>query len=343
MKKLLIASTALVAAAGMASADITITGSANAGYYSGLGMKDGLAKTTTGTKSVGLVTIKNSTGVVTEHADDIGSHYIKGTNRILAGTDGRDAGAAAKNETKTSAGIYSNAGIVATMTGAADNGITFSASVDAEAGTEIDTGDFEYDGAASGAFGLGAVSVTGGFGTLTFDDAGIDNLYDDDLTAADVSYATSVGGVSLTVAMDATNAASDKTSASAGYSTGAMSFTLATSDSTAGTSSSLSVAYTVSDAITVTGKTDQAAGKESVQTVTVATAINGITVTASSANDSTYDVDLGYTLSGVALTYGTDETDGWDATASYALGGGATVKAGFNNEDSAYAGVSFAF
>jgi hypothetical protein len=36
MKKLLIASTALVATAGMASADITITGHAAAGIYSGL-------------------------------------------------------------------------------------------------------------------------------------------------------------------------------------------------------------------------------------------------------------------------------------------------------------------
>ena len=36
MKKLLIASTALVATAGMASADITMSGSANAGIHSGL-------------------------------------------------------------------------------------------------------------------------------------------------------------------------------------------------------------------------------------------------------------------------------------------------------------------
>ena len=36
MKKLLIASTALVATAGMASADITISGHAAAGFHSGL-------------------------------------------------------------------------------------------------------------------------------------------------------------------------------------------------------------------------------------------------------------------------------------------------------------------
>ena len=39
MKKLLIATTALVATAGMASADITITGHAAAGIYSGLAQR----------------------------------------------------------------------------------------------------------------------------------------------------------------------------------------------------------------------------------------------------------------------------------------------------------------
>ena len=39
MKKLLIATTALVATAGMASADITISGHAAAGIYSGLAIK----------------------------------------------------------------------------------------------------------------------------------------------------------------------------------------------------------------------------------------------------------------------------------------------------------------
>ena len=43
MKKLLIASTALVATAGMASADITISGHAAAGIYSGLGNKNAVA------------------------------------------------------------------------------------------------------------------------------------------------------------------------------------------------------------------------------------------------------------------------------------------------------------
>jgi outer membrane protein OmpU len=198
MKKLLIASTALVATAGMASADITISGHAAAGIYSGLGNANGTAVTTTSADftywdaSANAVVTAASAAAVTLASED----------RILTGTDGRAVGAAAVAETFSGDGVYSNAGVDFTMTGATDNGISFSASVNIDAGTEIDAGDFELDGADGGTAGLGAVSMTGSFGTLTFDDAGIDNLYNDAYTAADVSYSTTVGAVSLTVAHD---------------------------------------------------------------------------------------------------------------------------------------------
>ena len=46
MKKLLIASTALVATAGMAAADVTVTGHAAAGFHSGLTNVAGAAQAT---------------------------------------------------------------------------------------------------------------------------------------------------------------------------------------------------------------------------------------------------------------------------------------------------------
>jgi outer membrane protein OmpU len=290
MKKLLIATTALVATAGMAAADITITGHAAAGIHSGL---DDVTTTTS----------------TTDVAAD---------------------------------GVYSNAGVAFALSGATDNGISFSASVDVMAGNKVDQGDFEYDGADDGAMDLGAVSMTGTFGTLTFDDAGIDNLYNDAYTAADVSYSTTVGAVSLTVAHD-TSGAADANSMSAGYTASGMGFTLLASDGSAGTSASVAVSYALNDTVSVTGKTDQVAGAESVQTITASTTLNGVSVALSSANNSTWDVDLGYTAGGFALTYGVDETDGWTATASSALGGGATFAAGVDSNDSMYAGVSFAF
>ena len=341
MKKLLIASTALVAAAGMASADITISGHAAAGIYSGLGNKNGVAKNVAGTTSKDYTAISTA-GVVTHYADSKTAHGAT-TDVALTGTNGVAAGTAAVAETFSGDGIYSNAGVDFTMTGATDNGISFSASVNIDAGMEVDTGDFELDGKDGGTAGLGSVSMSGTFGTLTFDDGGIENLYSDGLTNADVSYATTIGAVSLTVAHDTAAAGTSANSVSAGYTASGMAFTLTASEAAAGTSTKLAVAYALNDTVSLTGKTDQAAGAESVQTIGASTTLNGVSVSVESANNSTWDVDLGYTAGGFALTYGVDETDGWTATATSALGGGATFAAGVDSNDSMYAGVSFAF
>jgi outer membrane protein OmpU len=292
MKKLLIATTALVATAGMAAADVTITGHAAAGFHSGL-------------DDVTTAATTNSTDVAGD-------------------------------------GIYSNAGVDFTMSGATDNGISFSATLNIDAGEEVDTGDFEYDGADGGTAGLGAVSMTGAFGTLTFDNNGIDNLYSD-ATTHDVSYSTTVGAIGLTVGYDVTAASANATSAQATYTASGMAFTLTGSEAPGGTSTTLAVSYALNDTVTITADTDSAAGGASVQTVGASTTLNGVSVSVESANNSTWDVDLGYTAGGFALTYGVDETDAWTATATAALGGGATFSAGVDSSDATYAGVSFAF
>ena len=163
-----------------------------------------------------------------------------------------------------------------------------------------------------------------------------------DATNHDVSYATTLGAVGLTVAYDVTGG-DNATSAQATYTAGGMAFTLTGSEAAAGTSTTLAVSYALNDTVTLSADTDQAAGGESVMTMGASTTLNGVSVSVSSANNSTWDVDLGYTVGGFALTYGVDETDGWTATATAALGGGATFAAGVDNNDSTYAGVSFAF
>ena len=256
-------------------------------------------------------------------------------------------GTVAAAESKSGDGVYSNAGVDFTMTGATDNGISFSASVNIDAGMEVDTGDFELDGKDGGTAGLGAVTMSGAFGTLTFDESGIDNLYSD-ATTHDVSYATTVGSVALTVGHSVGAAAADKdyakaTSFSASTTQSGMAFTLTGSETAAGTSASLAMSYALNDTVTITADTDQVAGAESVQTIGAATTLNGVSVSVESANNSTWDVDLGYSAGGFALTYGVDETDAWTATATSALGGGATFAAGVSSDNEMYAGVSFAF
>ena len=311
MKKLLIASTALVATAGMAAADITVTGHAQAGYHSQLLTKGGASQST------------------------------------------------------TSEGIYSGVGVDFAMSGATDNGISFSASLNIDAGTEIDQADFQYDGADGGTAGLGAVTMSGAFGTLTFDDGGVGNLFDGDYSNHDISYATTVNGVAISVAADADEsvaagaAGTDDASASASVAAGDMTYTLTASNhATNGMSTKVAVAYTVNDMLSVNAnsKSLSAAGSKTVAGVGATIVANGLTVTVASDNaqpNSGWDLDLAYSLGGVALTYGTDENSSHDLTATYALGGGATFKAGMRNhgtaaakaayKDSLYAGVSFAF
>ena len=393
MKKLLIATTALVATAGMASADITISGHAAAGIYSGLSNKDATAAVKAVTAVTGVVTAAqisthngltvgsdlSITTLTTDATDAIALLTELRTDRTasvlayslltavttaqtaahvaelasfdsmiaLAQGTAQGASAAASKGTYSADGIYSNAGVDFTMTGATDNGITFSATVNVDAGNEIDAGDFELDGADGGTAGLGAVSMSGTFGTLTFDNSGIDNLYSD-ATTHDMSYATTVGAVSLTVGHSVGALAADKdyakaTSFSASTTQSGMAFTLTGSETAAGTSASLAMSYALNDTVTITADTDQVAGAESVQTIGASTTLNGVSVSVESANNSTWDVDLGYSAGGFALTYGVDETDDWTATASSALGGGATFSAGVDSDDSMYAGVSFAF
>ena len=294
MKKLLIASTALVATAGMATADITLSGSAAAGYHSGMVNK------------------------VSDSSSD--EYYV-------------------------TEGIYSEAGVVISMSGATDNGITFSTSIDATAGNGIDAGDFHYDGDNSGSFGLGAVVVSGAFGTLTFDNDGIDNLYSDS-TTHDISYATTLGAVDLTIGYDASENMDNATSASAGYTTGGMTFTAIASEAYYGTSTNLAVSYALNDTVTITADTDHDADKYnsgSVQSIGASTTLNGVSVSVETANNNDWDLGLGYSAGGFALSYSTDESDAWEATASTSLGGGATFAAGINADDAAYAGLSFAF
>ena len=361
MKKLLIATTALVATAGMASADITISGHAAAGIHSGLDYSANAADTSDATAALRVTAAALVTTTATAETDATTDFDAAPTAANLAAyntavadaaaavaalavLDAAIAGAAA---TSSPDGVYSNAGVDFTMTGATDNGISFSATVNIDAGEEIDSGDFELDGDDGGHAGLGAVSMSGTFGTLTFDEQGIDNLYDD-ATSHDVSYSTSVGSVALTVAHSVGAAAADAdfavgTSFSATTTQSGMAFTLLGSETAAGTSASLGMSYALNDTVTITADTDQVAGAESVQTIGAATTLNGVSVSVSSANNSTWDVDLGYTAGGFALTYGVDETDAWTATATSALGGGATFAAGVSSEDEMYAGVSFAF
>ena len=82
MKKLLIATTALVATAGMASADITISGHAAAGVYSGLSNKDGTAAVVAAAAKLGEITSDEVTTL-----DAMASANTSAVDAVVAASD----------------------------------------------------------------------------------------------------------------------------------------------------------------------------------------------------------------------------------------------------------------
>jgi hypothetical protein len=117
-----------------------------------------------------------------------------------------------------SAFIYNNVSVTAAMSGETDGGLTFGASLTVRNGNDVDLdlGDFNkagatadtranVTGAALSATSLGKIYVSGGFGKLTFDHNGLDNLMGNGCASPDVQYDGTSGALSVfaTVALTA--------------------------------------------------------------------------------------------------------------------------------------------
>jgi outer membrane protein OmpU len=191
MKNLLIASTALVASAGFAVADLSLSGAANV-------------------------------GILDNSADD--------------------------------AFFYNNVSVTAAMSGETDNGLTFGASLTFRAGNDIDldVGDLATENNSEKKFSddvdLGNIYVSGGFGKLTFDRDGIDNVHNDDIQH-DVMYEHTLGNVafSATYNLNNENTAGDEFSAKVAYTANPVTFTFKTDDSG---EADATLAYVMNDMIT---------------------------------------------------------------------------------------------
>jgi len=287
MKKFLIATTALVASAGFAAADVSFSGSAGAGVAQGTDVETGSP-----------------------------------TN----GTQIND--------------VYSFVDLDVTMSGESDNGIEFGATIDTTTGYKYDIGDFEFDGAKGGTFGLGSIYIKTGGATLTFDREGIDDLYDDDLDSHDVQFDYAAGDFSASLTYDMNSAADAEYSYKFAYAAGAISASLAGNDLS--DNMVLDLGYTVNDMISVGLEHDLGGGTD-VTTVSLDYASNGITAGISVKSNDDWDLDLGYSMDAIAINASTDEDSAWELTGSYDFGGGLSLVAGVNHDEDYYAGLTMSF
>ena len=242
------------------------------------------------------------------------------------------------------------------VSGASDNGITYSMGFDMGAGDLIDyNDDYEIDPQLSP---VGTSALTIGYAgvTIVVGQNEVDDLYDDQQNG-DVGISGSFGSLNFSAVADTDDGASSNSFSLSG-SADAITWGFVTTDNNAAveegdtdvddnggeSASKVTVGYTVSDALSLSFKHDtKGSSADAVNTLGATYAMGSLTLGLSGADDDTTDFSVGYAAGPMSVTYATDESDNWEFDAAYDLGGGATAFASMDHADYTAVGLSFAF
>jgi len=235
--------------------------------------------------------------------------------------------------------VYSGVDLGFALSGASDNGMTFSASLDMGGGQTLDAGDFELDTQDMGVDDNVSVTIGVSGLTIVLSQNGVDDLYDDD-KAGDIGISGAMGDLTYSVTTGLED--DDPTSLSVGYSAGAISGSVATSDD--GDASNVSISYAMGD-ITISAESDTDRTGADTSSVTVSYAMSdGMTVSLENSEDVN-ELSVAYSSGAISVGVSADDaaTESWEATMAYDLGGGATFNLGTNQDETTFAGVGFSF
>ena len=235
--------------------------------------------------------------------------------------------------------VYSGVDLGFSLSGASDNGMTFSASLDMGGGQTLDVGDFELDTQDMGTDDNTSVTIGVAGVTIELSQDGIDDLYDDDI-AGDIGISGAMGDLTYSVVTGLEDA--DPTSLSIGYSAGAISGSVATSDE--GDASTVSVSYAMGDiTVSVEADTDRTGADTNTTTLSYAMS-DGMTISVEES-EGVVEASVAYSSGAISVGVTADDatTESWEATMAYDLGGGATFNLGTNQDETTFAGVGFSF
>ena len=235
--------------------------------------------------------------------------------------------------------VYSGVDLGFSLSGASDNGMTFSASLDMGGGQTLDVGDFELDTQDMGTDDNTSVTIGVAGVTIELSQDGIDDLYDDDI-AGDIGISGAMGDLTYSVVTGLEDA--DPTSLSIGYSAGAISGSVATSDE--GDASTVSVSYAMGDiTVSVEADTDRTGADTNTTTISYAMS-DGMTISVEES-EGVVEASVAYSSGAISVGVTADDatTESWEATMAYDLGGGATFNLGTNQDETTFAGVGFSF
>ena len=235
--------------------------------------------------------------------------------------------------------VYSGVDLGFALSGASDNGMTFSASLDMGGGQTLDAGDFELDTQDMGVDDNVSVTIGVSGLTIVLSQNGVDDLYDDD-KAGDIGISGAMGDLTYSVTTGLED--DDPTSLSVGYTAGAISGSVATSDD--GDASNVSISYAMGD-ITISAESDTDRSGADTSSVTISYAMSdGMTVSLENSEDVN-ELSVAYSSGAISVGVSADDaaTESWEATMAYDLGGGATFNLGTNQDETTFAGVGFSF
>ena len=245
-----------------------------------------------------------------------------------------------------------------------ENGVSLSTSFGYDAGNMIDTGDMELDGVeGNGTAALqghtnnnnnwsgGAPEIAIGYNgfTITAQQDGVDNLFDDD-AAEDLGIAGSMGGISFAITSDMDD---NDSSYSASYAMGDLTVSVVGTNAAAvgGSANKVSVGYTMGDLKLSASSQDESGTTEDDQTVGFTYAMDNITVAYTTINPGDgdmgdeWDASISYSAGALSAKYSTDEADVTKLTATYDLGGASLFFANqtATNDDFQSVGINFSF
>ena len=237
------------------------------------------------------------------------------------------------------------------ISGATDNGMTISTSVGYDAGRQADyNDDYQLDAAETNSTSAPEVAIGYNGVTLTVQQDGVDNLFDD-AAAQDLGVAGSASGVDYALTTDLNGG---DYSYKIGYTMGDLSATVTgTNDSTVGgTASKIAVSYAVAGATLSASVQNEDGSAEDDATVGVSYSMGAASVSYTAIRPGSngdfgdeWDAKISYTAGAVSGYITMDEADTTHLVAEYDLGGATAFVSSTNATagDFTAVGINFAF
>jgi len=241
-----------------------------------------------------------------------------------------------------------------TASAESDNGVAVSLGFDMGSGNKIDYNDDDVLEAQGNTVGDANVAVSYNGWTLTVDQAGLDNLFDDTDGSQDVQISGSIAGWSVAMT-------SDQEGSTNSYKVGgnvggvALTFTGTNNDDAGGDATGISASYAMGDLTVKAAMSDESNDGEDDTSVGFSYAMDALTVgytTIKPGSDGSlgdeWDASVKYSAGGMVASFALDEADATTVIVDYALGGGASAFAAMHDKpdtanDLTTVGLNFAF